>query len=475
MTKILAQAIWMKNKISKQMQTDNHHHLGEKYNVAAPRYTSYPTMPYWDTNSFNTDAWKQTVQLSFSESNQAEGISLYVHLPFCESFCTYCGCNTRITKNHRVEMPYIQAVLKEWKMYRKLMDEKPVIREIHLGGGTPTFFSEENLYYLVYGLLEGATVHKQAEFSFEAHPANTTPSHLKTLYDLGFRRLSLGIQDFDPKVQFIINRQQSFEQVKEVTEKARKIGYTSINYDLIYGLPLQSMEGLVNTLMKVSELMPDRIAFYSYAHVPWLKPGQRRFTDADLPDAALKSRLYEIGRSLLKGYGYVEIGMDHFAMPEDKLCLAEHSGDLHRNFMGYTHQHTQLLIGLGVSSISDSYYAFAQNVKVLEEYLELIDKGELPVSKGHLLTAEDLDIRKHILDIMCKGGTTWNINTEPFESFFEGLERLKLLEEDGLIELDSWGLKVTPPGKRFLRNICMALDARLWADKPATQLFSMAI
>jgi oxygen-independent coproporphyrinogen III oxidase len=450
--------------------------LAEKYNVAAPRYTSYPTMPYWDNTGFNQDAWKFSVRQSFLESNQSDGISLYIHLPFCESLCTYCGCNTRITKNHSVEEPYIKAVLKEWKMYREIMGSTPpLIREIHLGGGTPTFFEAENLQVLIKGLLEGAAIHPDASFSFEAHPANTTVVHLQLLYDLGFRRLSLGIQDFDPKVQFIINRHQSFEQVQDVTQQARRIGYTSINFDLIYGLPLQTLEGLANTMHLVSELMPDRIAFYSYAHVPWIKPGQRRFTELDLPDAAAKSKLYEIGRGLLKGYGFLEIGMDHFALPGDELLLAERSGNLHRNFMGYTHQHTQLLIGLGVSSISDSLYAFAQNVKVVEDYLHLVNSDELPVFKGHILTDDDLVIRKHILNIMCKGDTSWNHCTEASGALFEAIDRLQPLANDGLIDLNSCGLTVTPKGKRFLRNICMAMDARLWADKPATPLFSMAI
>jgi oxygen-independent coproporphyrinogen-3 oxidase len=260
-----------------------------------------------------------------------------------------------------------------------------------------------------------------------------------------------------------------------VTGQARRIGYTSINYDLIYGLPLQTLPGVASTMQHVSELMPDRIAFYSYAHVPWLKPGQRRFTEKDLPDAKLKAKLYEVGRSLLKHYGYVEIGMDHFALPGDELLIAEQNGNLHRNFMGYTHQHTQLLIGLGVSSISDSQYAFAQNVKTVEEYIELLKNAELPIFKGHILTRDDVIIRRHIQDIMCKGQTIWNHHTAPCEALLEGIERLQPLAEDGLIELNSWGLKVTPEGKNFLRNICMAIDARLWANKPATQLFSMAI
>ena len=449
--------------------------LTGKYNVAIPRYTSYPTLPYWDNNTFTIKSWVDSVKLSFDESNKASGISLYIHLPFCENLCTYCGCNTRITKNHMVEEPYIAAVLKELKLYRSVFQDVPVIREIHLGGGTPTFFSADNLHKLIDGLLDDVHVHEKAEFSFEAHPANTTVDHLQILFDLGFRRLSLGIQDFDPKVQFIINRRQTFEQVLAVTLQARRIGYTSINYDLIYGLPLQSVDGLFNTMNMVGGLKPDRIAFYSYAHVPWIKPGQRRFTEADLPDADMKVELYELGRCLLASFGYLEIGMDHFALPGDELLEASRCGELHRNFMGYTHQHTQLLIGLGVSSISDSWYGYAQNVKTVEEYLALTDAGELALMKGHLLSEEDLILRRHILDIMCKGKTLWNRHQKPCDAVFEGLERLQPLAEDGLIELKPWGLQVTPMGKRFLRNICVAMDARLWGDKPSTQLFSMAI
>lgn len=447
--------------------------MNNKYNVPAPRYTSYPTMPYWDPTLFNVTEWEQSVKRSFIESNETEGISIYIHLPFCESLCTYCGCNTRITKNHRVEDPYITALLKEWKMYLEIMGGRPLIKEIHLGGGTPTFFSPDNLHTLINSILQSADIHPAAEFSFEAHPANTTVEHLNTFYNLGFRRISLGIQDFDPVVQTIINRHQSFEQVQVITQIARSIGYSSINYDLIYGLPLQTMQGLANTLRLVSELMPDRIAFYSYAHVPWIKPGQRLFTEKDLPDAHDKNKLYEIGRSLLRNYGYQEIGMDHFALPNDPLFDAESKGTLHRNFMGYTPQRTQLLIGLGVSSISDSYYAFAQNVKVVEKYLELVNNNELPVFKGHMLTREDLVVRQHILNIMCKGYTTWNADVCGI--LMGGIERLKPLADDGLIELSPSGLTVTEPGKRYLRNICMALDERLWADKPTTQLFSMAV
>lgn len=449
--------------------------LTNKYNVAVPRYTSYPTMPYWDPTAFDACSWKKTVKISFDESNQASGISLYIHLPFCENLCTYCGCNTRITKNHKVEEPYIAAVVKEWELYRKVFQGVPVIREIHLGGGTPTFFSAANLHKLIDGLLHGVHIHEEAEFSFEAHPANTTVDHLQVLFDLGFRRLSLGVQDFDPKVQFVINRWQTFEQVLAVTLQARRIGYTSVNYDLIYGLPLQNLEGLINTMNIVSSLKPDRIAFYSYAHVPWLKPGQRKFTEKDLPDPEAKAKLQAIGRSMLLNFGYEEIGMDHFALPGDDLLLAKQQGRLHRNFMGYTSQHTQLLLGLGVSSISDSWYGFAQNVKVVEEYLARINNNELPVFKGHILTHDDLIIRRHILNIMCNGHTSWKHQIDDCDALLTGIKRLKPLADDGLIELNSHHLKVTETGKLFLRNICMALDERLWTDKPTSQLFSMAI
>lgn len=448
--------------------------LIDKYHVAAPRYTSYPTVPYWDGTAPDINEWKKSIKFSFDQSNDINGISLYVHLPFCESLCTYCGCNTRITKNHQVESPYLEAILKEWKLYRDVLVEKPLIREIHLGGGTPTFFTTKNLSLLINGLMEGSNLHPDAEFSFEAHPNNTTEAHLKTLFNLGFRRLSLGIQDFDPKVQLIINRIQSFEQVEEVTLKARQIGYTSINFDLIYGLPLQTLEGLRETLLQVKKLMPDRIAFYSYAHVPWIKPGQRSFTEKDLPDALEKQKLYELGREMFISLGYEEIGMDHFALKTDSLYKAEFLKKLHRNFMGYTHQYTQLMIGLGVSSISDSWFAFAQNVKKVEEYYELLAKNEIPIFKGHHLTEEDLIIRKHILNLMCQGKTSWDYTFSQNKVLIDGLERLRVLENDGLVKIGENSILVTALGKRFLRNICMTLDARLWADQPETQLFSMA-
>lgn len=449
--------------------------LREKYHVPAPRYTSYPTVPFWDEQTFSREGWLKSVRETFSSAETAEeGISLYIHLPFCESLCTYCGCNTRITKNHGVELPYLQAVLREYDLYLDTLGEAPVIREIHLGGGTPTFFSAENLCLLINGIIEKSVLHQDAEFSFEAHPGNTTAAHLLDLYKLGFKRLSLGIQDFDPAVQLMINRIQTVEEVAYITELARQIGYTSVNYDLIYGLPVQRLTGLEETIKSVLELRPDRIAFYSYAHVPWVKPGQRRYTEEHLPEPALKQQLYEMGREMLRRGGYTEIGMDHFTLKTDSLYHAAMSGKLHRNFMGYTHQSTKLMIGLGVSSISDSWAGFAQNVKKVEDYIALTAKGEIPVFKGHLLNEEDLLIRKHILQLMCQGKTILTEREQIHPVISAGLERMESLSADGLVTVNGNKLEVTPDGKRFLRNICMAFDARLWATRQQTRLFSMA-
>ncbi len=450
--------------------------LTAKYNVAGPRYTSYPTVPYWDENTFSFAKWKKAMIKSFNESNLTQGISLYIHLPFCESLCTFCGCNKRITTQHNVEIPYITSVIKEWRMYCQLFDSKPIIKEIHLGGGTPTFFSVENLKTLLSEIFDYATVSPEAELSFEGHPNNTTKKHLYSLSQLGFKRVSFGVQDYNDTVQKAIHRIQPFENVQRVTQWARETGYTSIGHDLIFGLPFQTTQDVINTISKTKTLLPDRIAFYSYAHVPWIKGnGQRGFNESDLPSPQQKREQYEAGKQLLQEAGYIEIGMDHFALPSDSLYKALQSGNLHRNFMGYTHSKTQLMIGLGVSSIGDSWYAFGQNVKGLEEYQTLIEQGTFPVYRGHILNQEDLILRRHILNIMCKMETFWNTKETYFNEVSEVLSQLEEMQQDGLIELNPQRLKVTEKGRPFVRNICMAFDLRLQRSKPDTQLFSMTI
>ncbi len=447
-----------------------------KYNTPGPRYTSYPTVPYWQKTPPTEQKWKELASEAFTVSNQKEGISLYIHLPFCESLCTYCGCNTRITINHKVEEKYISAVLKEWELYFSIFGEtKPVIREIHLGGGTPTFFSPENLTKLIQGLLANSDVHPKAQFSFEAHPGNTTDEHLQALYNVGFRRISIGVQDFNPLVLAVINRHQTYDQISHLTKKSREIGYTSVNYDLVYGLPFQKVCTMMETIMRVVQLRPDRIAFYSYAHIPWIKPGQRKYSDKDLPDADKKMAIYETGRNALELSGYHDIGMDHFSLETDELFKAQQEGRLHRNFMGYTDTHTQLLIGLGVSSISDCWTGYVQNEKTVEAYYERIKEGHLPVFKGHELTKDDLILRKHILRIMTQFETTWENETEVCDDLYKAIDRLSELEFDELIEIRPFHLRVTEKGKAFVRNVCMAFDAKLWTESSATIQFSKTV
>ncbi len=450
--------------------------LIQKYNIPGPRYTSYPTVPYWDEQSFTYDIWVASLKKSFAESNAAEGISLYIHLPFCESMCTFCGCHKRITKNHEVEHPYIKAVLKEWRLYCKLLDSTPIIKELHLGGGTPTFFSVKNLEDLINGLFAYAIKSADCEMSFEGHPNNTTKEHLQKLYDLGFRRVSFGIQDYSETVQKAINRVQPFQNVAKVTVLAKAIGYTSIGHDIIFGLPFQKLEDIVDTIEKTRSLRPDRLAFYSYAHVPWLKGnGQRGFRDEDIPKDAEKRMLYEVGKKLLENYGYHEIGMDHFATEYDSLFKSAEDGTLHRNFMGYTNTKTQLMIGLGVSSISDSWYSFAQNVKDLNDYYQILEWEQLPVVKGHFLSPEDLVIRKHLLNLMCCFTTSWEDGSLYFKELPEVLASLAEMEKDGLLVIHDNGITITPAGKPFVRNICMAFDMQMKRRMPQSKLFSMTI
>jgi len=450
--------------------------LLKKYNVPVPRYTSYPTVPFWKEN-IDTSTWIKLFQQQFQKHNSAEGISLYLHLPFCESLCTYCGCNKKITGNHNVESIYLEAILKEWEMYVALMNEPPVIRELHLGGGTPTFFSPKNLQYLLNNLFKRAIIHPQHEFGLEGHPNNTTKEHLQALYDLGFRRVSYGVQDHDPKVQQIINRIQPFENVRRAVENARATGYDSVNFDLIYGLPLQTPESIEKTILQSISLKPDRVAFYSYAHVPWTSRGQRLFDENDLPSADEKMKLYQTGKELFMANGYTDIGMDHFAVSSDSLYKAWKEGWLHRNFMGYTTQKTSMLLGLGVSSISDAGVGFAQNHKALHDYYQSINNTEFAISKGYFLNEEDSAFRHYIINISCNAKTAFK------EEHLDILEEysfpeLRKLEADGLITFDKTGLTVTSVGRNFIRNICKAFDLHLLrkeASHEVQPLFSKAI
>lgn len=450
--------------------------LVQKYNVAGPRYTSYPTVPFWKNPELKVEDWLNSIDRNF-EHFQSKEMSLYVHLPFCESLCTFCGCHKRITKNHGVETPYIDSVIKEWELYREAMPFFPDIRELHFGGGTPTFFEASQLERLLKAIFGQERVNpNHVELGFEAHPNNTTNEHLETLYQFGFRRLSLGIQDYSPEVQKAINRIQSFDQVKKVHEHAQNLGYTSISHDLVFGLPKQKEADIKDSVEKTLSLRPDRISLYSYAHVPWIKGnGQRGFDENDLPKDDEKRALYETAKSMLLEAGYLEIGMDHFALPEDSLSVAFMNKTLHRNFMGYTTQRTDFLLGLGMSAISDSWFGFAQNDKSVEGYQERIAKGEIPIFRGHILNNLDLEIRGYILDLMCHFETTLDETSINSYVFPEIKTKLIPMVEDGLVDIVQNTIRVTEEGIPFVRNCCMAFDQDLTSDLKKEGMFSKTV
>lgn len=444
--------------------------LFAKYDVPAPRYTSYPTVPFW-TDSPTTEQWLN--ELNNACEDETMTWSLYFHLPFCESLCTFCACNTVITRDHGREGNYIDLLSKEWRLYS---DRVPALRErpllgLHLGGGTPTFFSAQNLERILKPILADCRVAEdQFEASVEVHPGHTTREQLAMLRGLGFTRISIGVQDFDPEVQRLVNRHQPYEVTKSITDIARELGYTSVNYDLIYGLPSQNTDRFSETIGKTIELRPDRIALYSFALVPWIKPAQRSYSDDDLPRAGEKRALYELAREMLATAGYIEIGMDHFALPHDGMAEAQRNGTLHRNFQGYTERRTQVLLGLGVSAISETPTCFHQNEKAFPVYERRVLQGEVPTLRGHLLTEEDRRLREQILTFM----TRFEVELRPEQSN-DATAFLDPLVGDGLVELRDQKLILTERGRPFLRNACMFFDQRLRRQEKRPRVFSQAL
>ncbi len=444
-----------------------------KYDQPVPRYTSYPTVPYWQSQAPTQETWLAAVNKRLEAGPE---ISLYIHLPFCEKLCTYCGCNKRITINHNVEHPYIDAVLAEWRIYVHALQQRPILKEVHLGGGTPTFFAPATLRRLLEGILKHADVADDHSFGFEAHPNSTTEEHLTTLAEYGFNRISIGVQDFNPEILKIINRDQDEAEVIRVVNQSRAAGYTSINFDIIYGLPNQQQSDIVNTVSKIRTLRPERIAFYGYAHVPWVSPGQRAYDERHLPRGRNKWQLYETGRELLEMQGYKDIGLDHFSLPEDDLFRAYDSQELHRNFMGYTTANTPVTIALGCSSIGDSWDTFVQNEKKVENYQNtLLFENRLPIIKGHQLTEDDRIVRRHILNLMCKGYTDWRAEELRCEALERAVHHWDDMAADGILVRSPYRIEVTTAGKPFLRNICLPLDDHYWQRKPEGSTFSQAI
>lgn len=444
--------------------------LLKKYDVPVPRYTSYPTVPYWE-NTPTPEQWIGHLRRSLEKENSSW--SMYLHLPFCETLCTFCGCNTIISKDHAREDPYVSLIHQEWETYLREVPaflETP-IRQLHLGGGTPTYLSEENLEKLLLPILQRFRKDARFEASIEIDPRRTRVSQLQLLKQLGFDRVSLGVQDFDPEVQRLINRVQPWEVTQKITEESRRLGYSSVNFDLIYGLPKQSLRTMEDTIRRTIELRPDRIAFYSFALVPWIKPAQRLFKDSDLPAAEEKRKLYELGRDLFLQSGYVEIGMDHFALPEDSLAQALKERSLHRNFMGYADLRTDVLLGLGVSSISETPYSFHQNQKVLPVYEREVQKGIVPTFRGHTHTEQDQKRREQILHLM----TRYEVEFESADQKLDASRFLAEMKEDGLVEIQENTLRISSKGKAFLRNACLFFDERYRHKEPEKQVFSKAI
>jgi oxygen-independent coproporphyrinogen-3 oxidase len=444
--------------------------LFAKYDVPAPRYTSYPTVPFW-TDSPTTDQWIDHLNQPFA--NEAATWSLYFHLPFCESLCTFCACNTVITRDHGREEGYVKLLSTEWNLYLERVPAltERALRGVHLGGGTPTFFAKENLERILKPILSQTKIDRDRfEASVEVHPGHTTREQLEMLYGLGFTRISLGVQDFDTEVQRLVNRHQPYEVTKSITDISRQLGYTSVNYDLIYGLPRQNPDRFSSTVHKTIELRPDRIALYSFARVPWIKPAQRSYKDEDLPVAGEKRALYELAREMLERAGYVEIGMDHFALPHDGMAEAQRNGTLHRNFQGYTETRTTVLLGLGVSAISETPTCFHQNEKAFPVYERRVQNGEIPTLRGHLLTAEDRELREQILQFM----TRFEVRLTDDQAE-DARDFLRPMIEDGLVAISNDRLELTEKGTPFLRNACMFFDRRLRNQEQRPQVFSQAL
>lgn len=444
-------------------------HLLEKYDTPAPRYTSYPTVPYW-TDSPTLDECIQSLDTYLSPKDSK--LAIYLHIPFCETLCTFCGCNTSITKNHTVEEPYVTALKNELQLYTYRVSSLngKNLSELHLGGGSPTYLSDYNLQSTIEFILTKLNPAEDPQYSIEVDPRRTRISQLKLLQKLGFRRISLGVQDFDPEVQRLVNRIQPFELTENITLEARALGFDSINFDLIYGLPKQTLTSMQYSIEKTLELKPDRIAFYSYAHVPWIKASQRLFTEKDLPEPTLKRDLYEMGRSLLEKEGYREIGMDHFALPHDKLWKAFNANKLHRNFMGYSDSKTDVMLGLGSSSISETPNLFFQNQKLEMKYRKSILDGIIPILRGHKLTPSDQTRKQLILDLM----TSWQVKV-PNEMKSHVFHFLQEMESDHLVHWQGETLTVTEKGKPFLRIVAMAFDEKLQLSQPTKPVFSKAI
>ena len=444
--------------------------LLRRFDVSGPRYTSYPTADRF-VEAFGASDYAQALaQRRAGPAALALPLSLYVHIPFCESLCYYCACNKIITKHHDRTGPYLRYLSREVDLHVQHLGSQQVVSQLHLGGGTPTFLSDDELGELMAMLQRNFSFVPGGEYSIEIDPRTIDATRLGTLKRLGFNRLSFGVQDFDPLVQKAVHRVQPAEQVFALVAAAREIGFDSINVDLIYGLPQQTPESFDRTLAQVVELRPDRIALYGYAHLPERFKPQRRINAGDLPQAGGKVAMLARSLAAFEQAGYVYIGMDHFALPEDALAVAKRQGRLHRNFQGYSTQPDADLIALGVSAIGKVGATYSQNAKDLIEYQDRLDHGQLPVVRGLAVTRDDLLRRAVIMSLMCQGRVQFESielsHLIDFKSYFAGeLGRLSAMQDDGLVELTDSAIEVTAMGWFFVRGVAMVFDKYLQADR----------
>jgi len=444
--------------------------LLRRHDVAGPRYTSYPTADRF-VEAFGSDDYVRALQQRRSGAAALVlPLSLYVHVPFCESLCYYCACNKIITKHHDRAAEYLRYLGREVDLHTAQLGVGQTVTQLHLGGGTPTFLSDAELRELMAMLRRSFTLAPGGEYSIEVDPRTIDAGRLDTLAELGFNRLSFGVQDFDPAVQKAVHRVQPVEQVFSLVQAARERGFDSVNVDLIYGLPQQTPESFARTIQQVCDLRPDRIALYAYAHLPERFKPQRRIASAELPGAAAKLAMLSGALARFQAAGYVYVGMDHFALPNDTLAVAKRQGRLHRNFQGYSTQPDCDLIGLGVSSIGRIGATYSQNAKTLEEYYDAIDHGRFAVVRGLALSRDDLVRRAVIMALMCQGEVLFeSINLAyliDFKSYFAPeLEALHELADQGLVTLDDSGVQVTAMGWYFVRAVAMAFDRYLQADR----------
>ena len=444
--------------------------LVRRFDVSGPRYTSYPTADRFIEAYTEQDYAQALAQRRNGPSALALPLSLYVHIPFCESLCYYCACNKIITKHHGKSVEYLRYLGREIDLHTALVGTGQVVSQLHLGGGTPTFMNDDELRQLMGMLRRNFNFTPGGEYSIEVDPRTVDALRLDTLAELGFNRLSFGVQDFDPAVQKAVHRVQPAEQVFALVEAARAKGFESINVDLIYGLPQQTPESFARTLGQVVELRPDRIALYAYAHLPERFKPQRRINTIELPAGAAKLSMLSQSLERFLGAGYVYVGMDHFALPSDALAIAKRQGRLHRNFQGYSTQPDSDLIALGVSSIGRIGASYSQNAKTLDEYYDLLDQGRFPVVRGLALNRDDLLRRAVIMALMCQGQLQFEsielAYLIEFRSYFAAeIQALQDLQEQGLVELDDSSIQVTAQGWFFVRAIAMVFDRYLQTDR----------